>query len=282
MIREQKWDRLRELLREMKLAVLAYSGGVDSSLLLRAASEVMGPQLIAVTADSDTYPQGELAAAQAFVRSLGVTHRIIPTQELDNEQFLQNPPDRCFHCKAELFEKLAAIASTEGIPFLLDGSNTDDLNDARPGRRAAEAYSVRSPLVEAGISKADVRRLAKILGLPQWDKPSLACLSSRIPYGTRITRDILARVQQAENFLHGLGFGQVRVRHHGDTARIELEKNDFSRMLESDVSGRVVATLKELGYIYVSLDLAGYRTGSMNESLESVVSEEFVVNRKKS
>jgi len=280
MIREQKWDRLRELLGEMKLAVLAYSGGVDSSLLLRAASEVMGPHLIVVTAVSDTYPQGELEAAQTFVRSLGVTHRIIHTRELENEQFAQNPPDRCFHCKNELFEKLTAIASTEGIPFILDGSNTDDLKDYRPGKRAAEKYSVRSPLVEAGINKADVRHLAKMLGLPQWDKPSLACLSSRIPYGTRITRDILDHVQQAENCLHDLGFRQVRVRHHGDTARIELNKNDFSRLLAADVADRVVASLKEMGYTYVSLDLAGYRTGSMNEGLGSVGSEEFVVRSK--
>jgi len=263
----------------MKLAVLAYSGGVDSSLLLRAASEVMG-QLIAVTAVSETYPQGELEAAQAFVRSLGVTHRIIHTRELDNEQFAQNPPERCFHCKTELFQKLAHLASTEGIPFILDGSNTDDLNDHRPGRRAAEAYSVRSPLIEAGINKAEVRRLAELLSLPQWDKPSLACLSSRIPYGTRITRDILDRVQRAENCLHGLGFRQVRVRHHGDTARIELDKNVFSQLLTGDVADRVTAQLKELGYTYVSLDLAGYRTGSMNESLESVGSEEFVVRSK--
>lgn len=267
MIREQKWDHLRGLLREMKLAVLAYSGGVDSSLLLRAASEVMGPQLIAVTAVSETYPQGELAAAQAFVRSLSVTHRIIHTRELENEQFAQNPPERCFHCKTELFEKLAALASTEGIPFILDGSNTDDRNDYRPGRRAAEKYSVRSPLMEAGINKADVRRIAKLLDLPQQDKPSLACLSSRIPYGTRITKDILDRVQQAENCLHGLGFRQVRVRHHGDTARIELDRSDFSRMLEAGVSDRVAAKLRELGYTYVSLDLSGYRTGSMNEGI---------------
>ncbi len=280
MIREQKWDRLRELLREMKLAVLAYSGGVDSSLLLRAASEVMGPQLIAVTAVSDTYPQGELEAAQAFVRSLGVTHRIIHTQELDNEQFVQNPPERCFHCKIELFGKLSALASTEEIPFVLDGSNTDDQKDYRPGKRAAEAYSVRSPLVEAGISKADVRRFARALNLPQWDKPSLACLSSRIPYGARITREILDQVQQAENFLHGLGFRQVRVRHHGDTARIELDRNDFSRLLVADVADRVVASFRELGYTYVSLDLAGYRTGSMNEGLRPVEGKEFAVRSK--
>jgi uncharacterized protein len=275
MMREQKWDRLLELLREMKLAVLAYSGGVDSSLLLRAASEVMGPQLIAVTAVSDTYPQGELEAAQTFARSLGVTHRVLHTGELDNEEFVENTPERCFHCKTELFAKLAAIGATEGIPFILDGSNTDDLTDHRPGRRAALAYSVRSPLVEAGINKADVRRLASLLNLPQWDKPSLACLSSRIPYGTRITRDILDRVQQAENCLHGLGFRQVRVRHHGDTARIELDKNDFSRLLAADVADRVTASLKELGYTYVSLDLAGYRTGSMNEGLDGVRSVEF-------
>ncbi len=281
MIREQKWDRLRELLREMKPAVLAYSGGVDSSLLLRAASEVMGPQLIAVTAVSETYPQGEIEAAQSFVRSLGVTHRIIHTRELDNEQFAQNPPERCFHCKTELFEKLAALASTEGMPFILDGSNTDDLKDYRPGRRVAETYSVKSPLVEAGIGKADVRRLAKVLNLPQWDKPSLACLSSRIPYGIRITRELLGRIQQAENCLQALGFRQVRVRHYGDTARIELDKKDFSRLLMDDVADRVVAQLIELGYTYVSLDLAGYRTGSMNLGLKYSSQESVVRSQEK-
>ncbi len=268
MVIEQKWDRLRALLREAKLAVLAYSGGVDSSLLLRAAAEVMGSRVIAVTAASETYPQGELEEAKEFTRSLGVTHRILRTQELASEEFARNSPERCYFCKKELYGKLKQIAEAEGISFIFDGSNTDDLRDHRPGRKAAEEFSVRSPLVEAGLSKSDVRALAQFLNLPMWDKPSLACLSSRIPYGTRITLDILETIQSAEDQLRALGFRQVRVRHHGDTARIEVEREDFGLLLSNDAMKRITAALKELGYTYVCLDLEGYRMGSMNESLE--------------
>jgi uncharacterized protein len=267
MVIEQKWDRLRALLRETKLAVLAYSGGVDSSLLLRAAAEVMGPHLIAVTAVSETYPPGELEAAKEFARALGVTHRILRTQELASEEFVRNSPERCYFCKKELYGKLKQIAETEGISFILDGSNTDDLRDHRPGRKAAEEFSVRSPLVETGLSKSDVRALAQFLNLPMWDKPSLACLSSRIPYGTRITPDILETIQSAEDHLRVLGFRQVRVRHHGDTARIEVEREDFGLLLCNDAMKRIATALKELGYTYVCLDLEGYRTGSMNAAL---------------
>ena len=222
MVIEKKWEHLKALLHEMKPAVLAYSGGVDSSLLLRAASEVMGPGLIAVTAVSETYPAGELQSAKDFVRSLGVTHRILRTEELASEAFVQNSPDRCYYCKKELFEKLRTLADTEGISFVIEGSNTDDLIDYRPGRKAAGEHAVRSPLIEAGLSKSEVRELARGLELPVWDKPSLACLSSRIPYGTRITPAILKAVQTAEDHLRAHGFRQVRVRHHGDTARIEV------------------------------------------------------------
>ena len=269
MLIERKWEHLKAQLHEMRLAVLAFSGGVDSSLLLRAASEVMGPHCIAVTADSDTYPAGELLAAKEFARSLGVTHRIFHTDELASEAFVRNSSDRCYYCKKELFGMLRKLADKEGISFVIDGSNTDDLGDHRPGRKAAQEYSVRSPLVEAGISKSEVRELARTLNLPVWSKPSLACLSSRIPYGTRITPAVLKTVQIAEDHLRSLGFRQVRVRHHGDTARIEVDQSDFPLALANGVAARITAVLKEIGYTYVCLDLAGYRTGSMNEGLKN-------------
>lgn len=252
----------------MKCAVLAYSGGVDSSLLLRATAEVMGHRLIAITAVSETYPPGELEAAKEFARTLGVTHRILRTQELSSEEFARNSPERCYFCKKELYGKLKKIAETEGISCILDGSNTDDLADYRPGRKAAEEFSVRSPLVETGLSKSDVRELARFLNLPMWDKPSLACLSSRIPYGTRITPDIIETVQTAEDHLRVLGFRQVRVRHHGEIARIEIDREAFGQLLTADAVEKITAALKGLGYIYVCLDLEGYRTGSMNAARE--------------
>ncbi len=275
MVMDQKWDQLKALLRDMQLAVLAYSGGVDSSLLLKAAAEVMGPHCIAVTAVSETYPAGELLAAKEFARSLGVTHKVLHTEELASEAFVSNTPDRCYHCKKELFAKLAAIAASEGIAFVIEGSNIDDLKDYRPGRKAAQEFSVRSPLVEAGLSKEDVRRLARLLGLPVWDKPSLACLSSRIPYGTRITTEILRRVQAAEDHLHASGFRQVRVRHHGDTARLEINRADFAKLMDEGTAGRISSALKELGYIYICLDLDGYRSGSMNEGMKQMRNAEF-------
>jgi uncharacterized protein len=267
MLIEQKWDHLKALLHGMHRAVLAYSGGVDSSLLLRAAAEVMGPHVIAVTAVSETYPSGELLAAQEFARTLGITHKVLHTTELASEAFLSNTPDRCYHCKKELFAKLRGMAETEGIAFVIEGSNTDDLKDHRPGRKAAKEFDVRSPLVEAGISKAEVRELARMLNLPVWDKPSLACLSSRIPYGTRITAGMLRTIQSAEDQLRVLGFRQVRVRHHGETARIEIERADFRRLLDDGAAEAITEAFKKLGFTYVCLDLAGYRTGSMNEGL---------------
>jgi uncharacterized protein len=268
MVIEQKWDRLKTLLRGMKCAVLAYSGGVDSSLLLRAAAEVMGPHLIAVTAVSETYPPGELEAAEEFARTLGVTHRILHTQELASEEFARNSPERCYFCKKELYGKLKKIAETEEIFCILDGSNTDDLDDYRPGRKAAEEFSVRSPLVETGLSKSDVRELARFLNIPAWDKPSLACLSSRIPYGMRITPDIIETVKTAEDHLRFLGLRQVRVRHHGDIARIEIEREAFGQLLSNEAVEKITTALKGLGYTYVCLDLEGYRTGSMNAALD--------------
>ncbi len=267
---ERKWDHLKALLNDMQSAVLAYSGGVDSSLLLRAAAEVMASRLIVVTAVSETYPAGELFSAKEFARSLGATHRILPTEELSSEEFVRNTPERCYHCKKELYAKLRRTADAEGVSEVIEGSNTDDLRDHRPGRRAAREFSVRSPLVEAGLSKAEVRELARWLNLPMWDKPSLACLSSRIPYGTRVTSGVLRTIQAAEDRLRVLGFRQARVRHHGETARIEIDRSEFGRLLDEETSGQIIAEFKRLGYIYVCLDLEGYRTGSMNEGLERV------------
>lgn len=251
----------------MQAALIAYSGGVDSSLLLKAAADVLGHNLLAVTADSETYPRAELAAARDFACSLGVRHLILQTSELSSENFAANPPDRCYFCKKELYGKLKDLAEAEGIPFILDGSNTDDLKDYRPGSRAAAEFRVRSPLREAGFTKEDVRACARKLNLPMWDKPSLACLSSRIPYGSRITPETLRRVQSAEEHLHALGFRQVRVRHHGESARIEIDCAEFNLLLAQDTARSIVGRLKQLGYIYVCLDLEGYRTGSMNEGL---------------
>lgn len=269
MTSEEKWNALEDILRGMGRAVLAYSGGVDSSLLLKACAGIMGPNVIAVTAISETYPQAELYEAQEFARSIGAAHRIIQTNELLSEDFSRNDANRCYHCKRELFSRLRNIANAEGIVFVLDGSNKDDLSDFRPGRRAAEESSVRSPLVEAGFTKADIRFHARRLRLPMMDKPSLACLASRIPYGTRITRENLSLVQSAEDLLKAYGLRQIRVRHHGDTARIEVDISDFGKMISQDVRHKIVSGIKALGYTYVSLDLEGYRTGSMNEGIRS-------------
>ena len=266
---DQKWDHLRSLLSEMRTVLLAYSGGVDSSVLLRAAAEILGQNLIAVTAVSETYPAEELHLAKQFTASLGVRHRILQTEELSNDEFSRNAQDRCYHCKHELFGKLRQIAESEGIPWILDGSNTDDQRDFRPGRRAAGEFSVRSPLAESGLSKQEIRDLARRLNLPMWDKPSLACLSSRIPYGTRITPDLVKNIQAAEDVVRSLGIRQVRVRHHGDTARIEVDREDLIRLVSEDARRVIVDSFKALGYTYICVDLEGYRTGSMNEVLRT-------------
>ena len=265
---DQKWDYLRSLLTGMRGAVLAYSGGVDSSLLLKAASGIMGPNLIAVTAISETYPPGELEPAKQFAAALEVRHLVLSTAELAREEFARNAPDRCFHCKSELFSKLRQIADSEGIAHILDGSNADDVHDYRPGRTAARDLAVRSPLAEAGLTKQDIRSLARRMNMPMWDKPSLACLSSRIPYGTRITLDLLRNIQAAEDIVRAVGILQVRVRHHGDIARIEVAQEDLIRFSAAEIRKRIVAAFKELGYAYVCLDLEGYRSGSMNAVLE--------------
>lgn len=248
----------------MGRVAIAFSGGVDSTFLLAAAHDVLkGNNVLAVNAVSPVYPQRELTFAESFAAKLGVECVLLPTRELGDERFAVNHPDRCFHCKTELFGKLRAIATEKEFPVIADGTTASDLGDFRPGMKARELYGVRSPLLEAGMTKPEIRELSHQRGLPTWDKPAMACLASRFPYGTSITVEALRQIERAEDYLFARGFRQVRVRHHGPVARIEVMADEMPRLLEEAPS--VVQHLKSLGYRYVTLDLQGYRTGSMNE-----------------
>ena len=259
-----KYDRLVELLRELDSVVVAFSGGVDSTLLARAAKDALGERAVLVTADSETYPASELDEARRLGALLDMRHLVVRTEELQNPEYARNPVNRCFFCKEELFARLAPLAEREGCRALVYGANMDDLGDHRPGMQAARERGVRAPLIEAELWKEEIRTLSRELGLPTWDKPSFACLSSRFQYGDRITAEKLRQVDAAEAFVRSLGFRQFRVRHHDRLARIEVSHDEIARLWEDGRREAIVKRLRELGYVYVAVDLAGFQSGSAN------------------
>ena len=247
--------------------LVAFSGGVDSTFLAAVAHDVLGETALAVTAVSPSIPASEVDEARRLARQIGIRHEVIETREMERPGYIENSPQRCYFCKEELFDRLQSMAQQRNTAWVADGCNTNDLGDHRPGRRAASEHGVRSPLIEAELGKEEIRLLSRERGLPTWDKPSMACLASRVPYGTAISVEMLDQIGAAEAFLRSLGLRQVRVRHHGEIARIEVDQEGMDLLMRDGNRARVVERLRSLGYLYVTLDLAGFRSGSMNEGL---------------
>jgi uncharacterized protein len=264
---EEKLDHLKKTLRDMGTVLVAYSGGVDSTFLAVTAHEVLGKNSLAVFAASPVAPPMEKEEAEALAHNIGLRFKIIESSEMSNPDFVANPPERCYYCKRELFSELKPIAQAEGLKWIADGTNADDLSDFRPGRKASAEAGIRSPLLEAGLTKAEIRQLSHAQGLPTWDRPASPCLASRIPYGIPVTAETLNKIARGEQYLHSLGLRQLRLRHHGDIARIELDPEDMDKIIKPEIRQDIVKHLKALGYKYVTLDLTGYRIGSLNEVL---------------
>ncbi|MEO7136051.1 MAG: ATP-dependent sacrificial sulfur transferase LarE [Vicinamibacterales bacterium] len=263
----EKGRRLQQLLAGYQSVLIAFSGGVDSAYLAIAASATLGEHALAVTADSPSYPDTHRQLALSIASDFGFAHEMIHTSELDRPEYRANPANRCYYCKDELYSSLRALATERGLAVVVDGNNADDRGDYRPGRQAAREHGVRSPLDEADLTKDDIRALARDAGLESWDEPASACLSSRIPYGSEVSNEVLRQIEQAEAAVREMGFRVFRVRHHDTVARLEIARSEMARALEPEISTRLTASLKALGYQYVSLDLQGYRLGSLNEAL---------------
>ena len=263
----EKEEKLFSILGGMGRVIVAYSGGTDSAYLAWAAHRVLGAGALAMTADSASIPESHKRDAEQFVRQFGIAHEYITTYEFDNPDYVKNDANRCFHCKDELFTRLDQIGRERAIEYIVYGVNVDDLGDYRPGQSAARQHQVKSPLVDAGLTKAEIRELSRMAGLPTWDRPASACLSSRIPYGTPVTIENVKTVEAGEEELKALGFRQFRVRFHGEVARIEIAREEMQKALTMEMAGKLTAIFKGLGFKYVALDLEGYRQGSMNEVL---------------
>jgi len=274
---EEKEHRLEELLKSMAPVIVAFSGGVDSSYLAVKAHQVLGPEAMAITAESASVPSRQRRMAEQIVSLFGINHKTVYSRELERPEYSANSSDRCYYCKDELFTILRSVAEENGSATVLDGLNADDIGDYRPGRKAGEKHAVRSPLLEAGLSKNEIRELSRRVGLPTADLPASACLSSRFPYGVRITEELLQKVDQGEEALRNLGFTIFRVRHHESLVRLEFGPEDLKKALNPEMASVLTATFKGLGYKYVTLDLEGYRTGSANEVLSSAETAKFQV-----